>query len=131
MKNEILNNLKLFIDMYKTEFIIVLVSILILIVLYFFRSKSIVKKLIVEVINESEKYLNSETGQNKITFIETKLSEKIKKLPFYLRIFIEKFITKYHIITLIEKTLNELQDVFDEEAEDVDIIGNEDIKKKE
>lgn len=130
MENEILNNLKLFIETYKTESIIVLLSILLLIILYFFRSKSIVKKLIVEIINESEKYLNSETGQNKITFIETKLSEKIKLLPFYIRIFIEKFITRHYIVTIIEKVLNEIQDAFDPNAKDIDIKGNEEIKKK-
>lgn len=125
------NETKMFLLTYKIEILIFIISLVILFILYLMRSKSIVKKLIIEVISESEEYLNNEKGQAKIDLIEIKLKEKINLLPFYLKVFINKFITKYYIVTVIEKLLNTVQDAFDPNAEDVDIKGNEEIKKKE
>lgn len=124
------NETKMFLLTYKIEILIFIIFLVILFILYLMRSKSIVKKLIIEVISESEEYLNNEKGQAKIDLIEIKLKEKINLLPFYLKVFINKFITKYYIVTVIEKLLNTVQDAFDPNAEDVDIKGNEEIKKK-
>lgn len=116
---------------YKIEVACLIIFIIFVILFYRLRTKKIVQELIVESINEIEEYFNSETGQNKILLVEECLNSKIIKLPFFIRIFVKYFFTKYWIVTTIEKLLNIIQDQFDKGAKDIDIIGNEVVKKKE
>lgn len=114
-------------------YVILFLSFIILLffITYKLKSEIIIKRFILESIKEVETYLNSEIGQNKIDIIEEKLKDKIHKMPIIFRLFFKIFITKYWIVTTIESLLNLIQDQFDEEAKDIDILGNEANKKKE
>ena len=116
---------------YKFYVILFLSFILLFFITYKLKSEIIIKKFILESIKEVETYLNSEIGQNKIDIIEEKLKDKVHKMPIIFRLFFKIFITKYWIVTTIESLLNLIQDQFDEEAKDIDILGNEANKKKE
>lgn len=115
----------------KLEILCTFLFILISIGFYRLRTKKIIQNLIVETIKETEEYFNSDNGQNKLNIIEENIKNKISTLPFILRILVKCFCSKYWIVTTIEALLNELQDIFDENAVDVDIIGNEFDKKKD
>lgn len=115
----------------KLEILCTFLFILISISFYRLRTKKAIQNLIIESIKETEKYFNSDNGQDKLNIIEESIKNKISTLPFFLRILAKCFCSKYWIVTTIEALLNELQDIFDENAVDVDIIGNEINKKKE
>lgn len=118
-------------SLYKYHIIFVILIIVAICLLYKIRTKDVVRQLIVESIQELEEFLNSNDGQNKLDIIEQRIKEKISTFPFLFRILAKCFCSKYWIVTTIETLLNEIQDVFDESAEDVDIKGNEINKKKE
>lgn len=126
-----LEQITLFLSSHKIESTSVATFIVFILALFFLKRHTIVKKLVLEVINESKEFLNSEIGQSRIDFVETKLQEKVKLLPLYMRLFIGKLITKHYIVTVIENVLNQIQDVFDETAEDIDIKGNEEISQNQ
>lgn len=104
-----------------TSWIIIVIGVLAVIGLYINRKRKFVKDLVKTAVVNAEKSFNSNQGQEKLDFA----TEYIKsRLPVILKY----FISKRMIVSMIESTLNKLCDIF-EVDEEVDIIGNEDIKK--
>lgn len=124
--NEIFN----FFQMHKPEIISVLVFLIIIGILYYYKRKQIIKMLTMQCINEYANYLNTDSGQETLVLIEQYLQAKILALPFFIRIFIKNWFTKFWIVDTIEKIFNAIQDKIDKDAPDIDIIGNEVEKKK-
>lgn len=131
MVDKIIETIKKCIEHGEIEVLILLFFIFIMLFIFNKISKETINKLIIETIKESEKYLNSKKGQERIIYIKDVLQNKISNKPLYLRLILKEFVTEYYIVTFIEKTLNFIQDKIDKNAEDIDIIGNEIIKKKE
>ena len=131
MVDKIIETIKKCIEHGEIEVLILLFFIFTMLFIFNKIRKDTINKLIIETIKESEKYLNSKKGQERIIYIKDVLQNKISNKPLYLRLILKEFVTEYYIVTFIEKTLNFIQDKIDKNAEDIDIIGNEIIKKKE
>lgn len=103
----------------KSSWIILGCFSLFLVIIYIKRSSDIVKKIVLEAINEAECKFNSGEGQQKLDFAVDCI--KIK-LPFILGI----FLTKNSLVSIIEGLLNTVSHTFNLNKQ-VDIKGNDTI----
>lgn len=100
--------------------IIASMFLVLLLCVYFFREKKIVKQIIVNAICEAEIKFNSGEGQKKLDYAVSYIKGK---LPRYLSFLISKSI----LVTLIEHLLNKGLQMVDVDKT-VDIKGNEGIE---
>lgn len=95
-----------------------IVSIIFLVLAFYFRNVKIVVSIVSNTIIKVEKELNTATGQAKL---ESAVSQIESQLPSYLSL----FITKSNLVSLIEFMLNIISKGFGIDYE-ADIIGNDD-----
>lgn len=126
-----LEQIKVIISRFHTEDYLMLLAVLVLIILaYIYRANLVIKTIIKESLEEMESKLNSKTGQDFLDNTVLKANEKIKTAPWLFRIPLRLFCQKKILVTLIEKAMNKTKNAFDIEGDDIDIIGNEEDKKK-
>lgn len=126
-----LEEIKTIISEFHTQDYIMLGAVIILIILsYIYRANLVIKAIVKESLEEMESKLNSKTGQGFLDNTVLKANEKIKTTPWLFRIPLRLFCQKKVLVTLIEKAMNKTKNVFDIEGDDIDIIGNEEDKKK-
>lgn len=126
-----LEQIKVIISRFYTEDYLMLLAVLVLIILaYIYRANLVIKTIIKESLEEMESKLNSKTGQDFLDNTVLKANEKIKTATWIFRIPLRLFCQKKVLVTLIEKAMNKTKNAFDIEGDNIDIIGNEEDKKK-
>lgn len=126
-----LEEIKNIISRFHTQDYIMLGAVIILIVLsYIYRANLVIKAIVKESLEEMKSKLNSKTGQDFLDNTVFKANEKIKTAPWLFRIPLRLFCQKKVLVTLIEKAMNKTKNAFNIEGDNIDIIGNEEDKKK-
>lgn len=98
-------------------FIIICLMLFLCLVVYFYREKEVIKHLALEAALKAEEAFNSGEGQAKLDYAVEYIK---RRLPIYLRF----IVTKYVLVTIIEKILIEFAEFFGHKVE-INIIGNE------